>query len=57
MTDKTDPVLSQIAADIKPEELEKTHRANKRVDAAYGAQGTGLILPVEIKVPDSDELY
>jgi hypothetical protein len=50
--------LSEIAQEIDAGEISKTRDANNRVSDAYGADSKGLIvLPVDIKVPKSGDLY
>jgi hypothetical protein len=58
MSQDTDTLLSQISEEIKPTELEQADAANKRVDAAYGSGGRGLIVVVQVMVPAKpDDLF
>jgi hypothetical protein len=58
MSQNPEQLLSQVTQDISPEEVQKTHDANKRVDAAYGSDGRGLIVVVEVMQPAKpDDLY
>jgi len=58
MSQDTDTLLTQITEEIQPKELEQASSANKRVDAAYGAGGRGLIVVVQVMTPAKpDDLY
>jgi hypothetical protein len=58
MSQGTDSLLSQISEEIKPAELEQADAANKRVDAAYGSGGRGLIVVVQVSQPAKpDDLF
>jgi hypothetical protein len=58
MSQNPEQLLSQVTQDISPEEVQKTREANKRVDAAYGSDGRGLIVVVEVMQPAKpDDLY
>jgi hypothetical protein len=58
MSENKDQLLSQVTQDISAEELTKAKEANKRVDAAYGSDGRGLIVVVEVMQPAKpDDLY
>jgi hypothetical protein len=58
MSESTDNLLSQISQEIEPKEVTQADEANKRVDAAYGSGGRGLIVVVQVMVPAKpDDLY
>jgi hypothetical protein len=58
MSESTDNLLSQISQEIEPKEVAQADEANKRVDAAYGSGGRGLIVVVQVMVPAKpDDLY
>ena len=58
MSKDTDQLLSQIGQEIEPKDLEKAKEANKRVDAAYGSDGRGLIVVVQVMQPAKpDDLF
>ena len=59
MAQDTDNLLAQITQEIGPKELEKSRKANERVNDAYGTDGRGLIvLVVTVSTPAKpDDLF
>jgi len=58
MSQETDKLLSEVTEEIGSEELKQVSSTNKRVDAAYGTGGRGLIAPTQVMAPAKpDDLY
>jgi hypothetical protein len=58
MSQETDKLLAEVTQEIDSKDIEQASATNKRVDAAYGAGGRGLIVPVQVMTPaKSEDLY
>ena len=57
MSQDIDSVLSQVSKEIEPQDVEQARKENKKVDAAYGGDGRGLIVVTVSTPAKPDEIY